>query len=392
MGRRVYNHSRDALEVRAETLEALEKAHGILTAPENIARITRGLEKLHRGLTRDRKRFIKSRYLRDREMRLAYATYMTCAQAPKLDAILDSLGPLPKLERPLRILELGCGTGAGVSSLGIAAREHGVQIRHMATDRVPEALEVTEALAATLGLSGVETQQVDLSRGIARQLGDPEPYDLVLAMNVLNELTEDRLRLLARELKRLVTPTGQVLVIEPAAQTPSRHVIQFRDACTDAEWHITAPCPHSTGCPMLLDERDWCHDTWPFQRPSFMEEVDSRVGTRRETLKATWFLFSRQPVSGDVTGIRGRVISEQFREKGRSHAKVCIEDQLITVELQKRDRVEQNAAFADIARYDLIEFSNVAKIGDRHRLTEDSVCSRIDEADRLLSQLSKADS
>ena len=78
--------------------------------------------------------------------------------------------------------------------------------------------------------------------------------------------------------------------------------------------------------------------------------------------------------------------------KGRSHAKVCIEDQLITVELQKRDRVEQNAAFADIARYDLIEFSNVAKIGDRHRLTEDSVCSRIDEADRLLSQLSKADS
>ena len=123
-----------------------------------------------------------------------------------------------------------------------------------------------------------------------------------------------------------------------------------------------------------------------------MEEVDSRVGTRRETLKATWFLFSRQPVSGDVTGIRGRVISEQFREKGRSHAKVCIEDQLITVELQKRDRVEQNAAFADIARYDLIEFSNVAKIGDRHRLTEDSVCSRIDEADRLLSQLSKADS
>ena len=73
----------------------------------------------------------------------------------------------------------------------------------MATDRVSEHSEVTQALAATLGLSGVETQQVDLSRGIARQLGDPEPYDLVLAMNVLNELTEDRLRLLARELKRL---------------------------------------------------------------------------------------------------------------------------------------------------------------------------------------------
>ena len=119
-------------------------------------------------------------------------------------------------------------------------------------------------------------------------------------MNVLNELTEDRLRLLARELKRLVTPNGQVLVIEPAAQTPSRHVIQFRDACTDTEWHIAAPCPHALGCPMLLDERDWCHGTWPFQRPSFMEEVDSRVGTRRETLKATWFsILSTAKQRGD---------------------------------------------------------------------------------------------
>ena len=392
MGRRVYNHSRGALEVRAETLEALTRIHGPLTAPDTLARITRGLEKLHRGLTRDRKRFIKSRYLRDREMRQAYATYMTCAQAPKLDAILDSLGPLPKLGRPLRVLELGCGTGAGVSSLGVAARQQGVELHHMATDRVPEALEVTQSLASTLGLSGVETQQVDLSRGIARQLGDPEPYDLVLAMNVLNELTEDRLRLLARELKRLVTPNGQVLVIEPAAQTPSRHVIQFRDACTDTEWHIAAPCPHALGCPMLLDERDWCHGTWPFQRPSFMEEVDSRVGTRRETLKATWFLFSRQPNSGEIGGTRGRVISEQFREKGRSHAKVCIEDALITLELQKRDRVEKNAAFAEIARYDLIEFNHAAEIGARHRLTDNSVCRLVDETGLLLAHLAKTES
>ena len=151
MGRRVYNHSRGALEVRAETLEAPTRIHGPLTAPDTLARITRGLEKLHRGLTRDRKRFIKSRYLRDREMRQAYATYMTCAQAPKLDAILDSLGPLPKLGRPLRVLELGCGTGAGVSSLGVAARQQGVELHHMATDRVPEALEVTQSLASTSG-------------------------------------------------------------------------------------------------------------------------------------------------------------------------------------------------------------------------------------------------
>ena len=40
-------------------------------------------------------------------------------------------------------------------------------------------------------------------------------------------------------------------------------------------------------CPALAAPKEWCHDSWTFERPAFMGAVDALVGTRRETLKAT---------------------------------------------------------------------------------------------------------
>ena len=136
---------------------------------------------------------------------------------------------------------------------------------------------------------------------------------------------------------------------------------------------------------MLDDEKDWCHDTWGFERPEFMELVDVRVGTRRETLKATWFLFKKAEIRPAQTLIPARIICEQFKEKGRIHAKVCTDAGLKTLELQKRDRTPGNRAFSKVYRYDLIAYSNSSVIGRRERLNKDSLCEFLAE-DGTLSE------
>ena len=139
---------------------------------------------------------------------------------------------------------------------------------------------------------------------------------------------------------------------------------------------------------MLQHDTDWCHDTWGFERPDCMELVDAQVGTRRETLKATWFLFKKTESQLTSPLTPARVISEQFKEKGRVHAKVCTATGLKTLELQKRDRTPENRAFSKIYRYDLIAFSKSRAIGQRERLGKDSRCEFLAEDGTLTNSIS----
>jgi predicted nicotinamide N-methyase len=80
----------------------------------------------------------------------------------------------------LRVVELGCGLG--VPSLVAASRGAAV----LATDHEPEALELVSRNAAENGVS-VETLCVDWSSPEA--LGSRGPFDLVLAADVLYDLS-----------------------------------------------------------------------------------------------------------------------------------------------------------------------------------------------------------
>ena len=74
-----------------------------------------------------------------------------------------------------------------------------------------------------------------------------------------------------------------------------------------------------------------------------------------------------------------RVVSDRFEEKGRTHARVCTENGLMDLELQKRDRSEANEAFRDVYRYDLLELGETVAAGRRQRLTPDTACTVVDE-------------
>ena len=104
MKRRVHRDRSSALSVPDDLIDALESIYGSLDERETINAIADGLKVLHQGLTRGRRRFVKRQYLKDERIRLAYATYVVCAQAPKLLALLEQFGPLGNNDRPLRVL------------------------------------------------------------------------------------------------------------------------------------------------------------------------------------------------------------------------------------------------------------------------------------------------
>ena len=110
-----------------------------------------------------------------------------------------------------------------------------------------------------------------------------------------------------------------------------------------------------------------------------MAAMDRIVGTRRESLKASWFVFSQLAPQRATEHRLGRVVSDRFEEKGRTHARVCTEEGVMDLELQKRDRSSENEAFRQVHRYDLLEIGPAAKAGKRQRLTPDSRCKVIDE-------------
>jgi hypothetical protein len=218
--------------------------------------------------------------------------------------------------------------------------------------------------------------RVDLTAPLAPQVTGA-PFDLVVMANVVNELAPEHDARLAAELRALLAPDGALLVVEPAARETSQRALALRDRLVAAGWQAALPCTHSRPCPALA-AGEWCHGAWRFERPDFVRAVDEAVGTRRESLKATWFAALPSPrLAEDPTLVR--VVSERFDPKGLARAVVCGADGRHLVELLQRDRTEANADFAACARHDLLRLDGpLDPVGDARRLRRDTRCERLD--------------
>jgi ribosomal protein RSM22 (predicted rRNA methylase) len=340
----------------------------------NVAECARGVAALSEGLTRKR-RMAGKRYLANPRLRAAYATYYLCANAPKVEPLLDALAHLLPTDR-MRVLELGCGPGTGVAGVAAWAEENAVELTHRVTDLLPANVKAAVELGEKLGVT-VDGAVVDVRRGVPSQLPDKDPVDLLLMMNLINELPEEADCTVIRAAEKLAKD-GVVLVIEPAAKPASRRALALRDAFCEAGWHVRLPCTHDAPCPALVAEDDWCHGEWRFDRPEFMRAVDAQVGTRREVLKATYFAVTRAPASRDDTLYR--IVSERQDNKAMSSAHACGIDGRQRIELQKRDRADCNRAFCKVARHSRVHIEGGTWVGGARRLGPEDRCEEADDA------------
>lgn len=287
-----------------------------------------------------------------------------------------SIRDLPKVEVPLtelwmrhalpaattwRVLDVGAGLGT--SSLGVArvARRVGVErLEVRAFDRDDQALRVFEKLA--VDVSALEAVPIDLiatTGDVTRvpQLLRDQRFELIVVGLVINELWPDatdqqRVEHASQWLKALsrhLADDGSLIVIEPALREQTRQLQRVRDAlaATDGAPFVFAPCTRSGPCPMLANERDWCHAQVPFKLPGSMLELARTAGLRDHDLTFSYLTLRKQP--GRV-GEGLRVVSAPLPSKGKLELIVCSEHGLSRAMRLNRHRSAGNAGFDELGR------------------------------------------
>ncbi len=366
--RRIFETSGPTLRTHATLLEHLIAMYPTLATEAGEKQLATAMRTLHEGLTVNRSNFVGHTYLDDPDIRFAYDTYMLSVQSPKLPPILDAIAPLlVDKDRPLRVLDIGCGTGTAsiATALWMDAADRTVEFT--CVDHSKRALSQSQRHLDALHL-GKHTFHYTQSHQLHRSIATLGSFDVVLMMNVVNELAPTVFPAIESSLGNVLTNEGLLVMIEPSAKEPSRRTIAFRDHLVQEQWSVILPCPQSRTCPMTPKASDWCHDTWHFERPEFVTRVDHRLGLRREILKATWFVLT--PPNSRASLIRSPVVvGERIEEKGRAVLHICDGDQLVELELQKKDLSAHNEAFHTAARYHRIDFNETVQKGPRLRLS-----------------------
>jgi ribosomal protein RSM22 (predicted rRNA methylase) len=263
-------------------------------------------------------------------------------------AELSDAGALPAARR-WRVLDLGAGMGTtslGAAALAARLPEPPEALDVLAIEREAALLDVMRALAegATREKLVVpmtlRAQTLDLTRGEL----PAGTFDLILMGLSLNELWPDapdaierRAALCASLIERLADD-GSLIVIEPALHDTTRALMAVRDALQGQGAPIFAPCPAGTAqCPLLLRERDWCHEELPLALPPALAELAKRAGLRFEGLSYAYITLRRGASLSERLDGAARVVGGPIASKGRRELQLCTGGRMRRLNVLDRD-------------------------------------------------------
>lgn len=371
------------LVIPTDYIDALEEVLNVPFASEVTRETNRYLTKtanavasISQGLTVEREEFVRSKYLKKQEARNAYLLYYMTTNLLKL------WPPLRELEQSkffsnrnsVRHLDLGSGPGTGIWSLLLFLEDFGIECASEFTlsDSLRENLSAGEQFYRLLSkklknkpTGSYETWDMTKPGMIPTAISAKGSYDLITLMNVINELPESNDEVLIASLEELLAAKGALIVIEPSTRELSRRALRFRDRMVAKGMQVYAPCTHQLNCPALQDPDNWCHTEVPWERPPFIKTIDDQAGTLRLSLKFTYTTYLKQEINqrnlfmDERQNSAGRVVSQSFREKGRTRFVVCSEMGLKEHVLNKRDQNKGNGEAAKVERYDLVGMNGV---------------------------------
>lgn len=322
-----------------------------------------------------------------------------------------SLRDLPKVELPLLELHkrgrlpkadtwrvLDVGAGVGTSTLGVArmARRVGVQsLDVLALDRDAEALRVFEKLAvdvSSLDASPIALRTVTADLTRVPKTTNEARFHLIVVGFVINELWPDasdderaeQASAWLTELSQQLTDDGALIVLEPALREQTRQLQRVRDrlAMTQQAPFVFAPCLRRGPCPMLDNDRDWCHAQVAFELPQQASEVARLAGLRDHDLTFSYLTLRRQAghvgeaAHADETAsaashmAKQRIVSALLASKGKLELMACGEAGLARVMRLDRHRSEDNAVVSALRRGAVVSLPVVGEDG-RIRVTKD---------------------
>lgn len=343
--------------------------------------------RLSRLLTKERGS-LPAAYLRDPALRKAYLTYFLPANLEKIAVPLRELALHPAqllAKELLHVLDLGSGPGTALLGIRQFFARTGMQVRLECTavDQVGENLREAEVLLHDQsGVASVPATLATVTSGIeaiAEHSG--RPFDIIVLSNVLNELylreeesVAKRTALVGHILERLLAPDGSCIIIEPALRETGRDLLMVRDRLVDAGHTVYSPCLVQGHCPALVNPKDWCHEDRPWDPPEIINDIDRRIGLRKDSLKFSYVVLRRDGRTlADACGPDAyRVVSEPLVSKGKRELYLCGREGRKIAARQDKDTVPSNEAFSRILRGDVVRFENMVIEEKRFKITKDT--------------------
>ncbi len=341
-------------------------------APDELKDVARAVERLSKGLTRDRE-LAGARYMDEQHLLGAYLLFYWPT------SYLQARGTLSELpHRPGAVLDLGSGPGP----VAFAAWDAGAS-SVTACDRSAPALATARALAAAAHVP-LTTKEWNPTRGRPlSELGTGRGFDTVAFGHVVNELFQgegapERRAALLQEAAGLLRPGGSVLVIEPALRDTSRHLLEVRDLVVERGFAVRAPCLFRGPCPARGKESDWCHAERAIEPPPLVAEIARAAGLRREAVKMSYLALAppgepwAEPPPVRPGAKLFRVVSEPLPSKGRLRYMGCGPEGRLGLALQEKHLQEGSRAFERLLRGDVVEVTAVEPSGDGLKLGPES--------------------
>jgi SAM-dependent methyltransferase len=252
-------------------------------------------------------------------------------------------------------------------------------LRMVALPRSPRILDVgsgpgAAALAAMDALGGEATcfDASEAALAEARALGirqtvrrlPAEPFDLTLAANVLSEIGDPLA--LVRKLP------GIVVVVEPALRETGRALLRVRDALLQEGWSVLAPCLTQKPCPALASPKDWCTAEVRWTPPPYFLALCRATGLRAEEMISFAPLIVSRSARLQPPVDTWRVVGVAPPEKGKRRLWVCSDEGRLPLVRLDRHASEENAAFDQLGRGDLVRLRGSERRGDGLRVGPES--------------------
>lgn len=302
-----------------------------------------------------------SPYLRDTRACLAYSLYFAPQTHARLAHILTELPPPPATPQPLRILDLGAGTGAAAWALLDHLGSRPAILT--AWDHSRPALRTLHEFFSALRQSRwPETILRTHCAPLAEFMPATEKYDVILLHYVLNELAPAARRGLLARAARTLAPDGRLIVCEPLQHGAGDYMRELRaQAIGDLGLHVLGPCPHPRECPL----QGPCHDVRTWKLTQTLQILNSSLHRDLRHLAFAFLVLSPQPLPAHA-GLRVRLVGSPAHAKGQTLCPVCCPDgQIRRIQLLHREfDTAGRKQLRHLERGQLLHLASLKALGD----------------------------
>ncbi|UGY01164.1 small ribosomal subunit Rsm22 family protein [Bradyrhizobium quebecense] len=260
---------------------------------------------------------------------LAYALARMPATYAAVVASLNALTEIRPDFAPASLLDVG----AGPATATWAAAETFTSLKGFT---LLDANGALRTLAEGLFQRTTRLHDASYQLGQARALLDKaDPADLVVASYMIGELGEAERATLADALWSKARDT--LLVVEPGTPAGYARIIALRARLIAAGAHVTAPCPHDGGCPLVAP--DWCHFSQRLQRSRAHKQVKG-ADAPFEDERFAYVALSRARIENRPS----RVLAQPDVGKVEVAAKLCTAEGVVVARVPRRAKADYASA------------------------------------------------